>query len=128
MQANSGDLGQVLMVVKYTHNGVPTRHKPADYLDARVLMHAYHHPGRIRPDRVWIEWFVHLKNSGDPGKSYGLEFVEGLWVQKLLWAAVVGTVAMLIPSIVWPLKGGDIGNVFATLDFCQSWFASTWWP
>lgn len=87
-------------------------------------MHAYHHPGRIRPDRVWVDWLVHLRNSGDPGKSYGLEFVEGLWVEKLFWAAVIGTVALLIPSFLWPLLGGQIGNVFTLLDFVESWFAS----
>ena len=86
-------------------------------------MHAYHHPGRIRPDQVWVDWLVHLKNSGDPTKSYGLEFVEGLWVEKLVLAAIVGSVALLIPSILWPLKGGDIGNVFTLLDFVESWFA-----
>ncbi|KAL9056767.1 MAG: hypothetical protein Q9162_002738 [Coniocarpon cinnabarinum] len=112
-----------IVPIEYTHNGVPTRHKPADYLDARVLMHAYHNPGRIKPDQVWIEWMAHLKNSGDPGKSYGLEFVEGLWIAKLVWAAILGSISLIIPSILWPALGGQLGDVFTTLDFVESWFA-----
>lgn len=86
-------------------------------------MHAYHHPGRIRRDKLWIGWLVHLKNSGDPGKSYGLEFVEGLWVEKLVHAGSFGSALMLIPTILWPLRGGELGIVFTVLSFVQSWIS-----
>ena len=79
-------------------------------------MHAYHHPDRIRPAHDWVDWFTDFKAS-DRGKPVGLEFQEGLWAEKLAIIAILITIAIIIVSIVWVLKGGNLQTVFTVMGF-----------
>lgn len=79
-------------------------------------MHAYHHPERIRPEHDWVDWFVRLRAS-DPNKTHGLEFVEGLWAEKLAFVAILITIAIIVVSIVWVVEGGQLQSVFSVMSF-----------
>ena len=78
-------------------------------------MHCYHHPQKIRSNHQWVDWFVEI--NSDPSKTYGLEFVEGLWADKLALIAILATIAMITVSIVWCLKGGNLQTVFTVMSF-----------
>lgn len=109
--------------MQYTSQGVPVRTKVDDYPVRHSFMHAYHHPDRLQPDRAWMDWFTAFREGGDAGKTYGLEFVEGLWIEKLAVLAVVLTLGMVTASLVWGLKGGSLDTIFTTMDFVESGFA-----
>ena len=79
-------------------------------------MHAYHHPGQIHTRHKWIDFFTELYES-DPDVSVGLEFVEGLWAEKLAFIAVLITIAIVIVSIVWCVLGGELQTVFTVMSF-----------
>lgn len=79
-------------------------------------MHAIHHPDRIRPDHEWVDWFTDFKYD-DQGKTVGLEFQEGLWAEKVALIAILITVAIIVVSIVWALKGGQLQTVFTVMGF-----------
>lgn len=98
-----------------TPNGVPIRVDPKDYPDSKQFMHAYHHPDRIRPDHHWVDWFVAL-DEGD-SRTNGLEFVEGIWADKLAAVAVLATIAIIVTSVVWCVLGGDLQTVFTVMSF-----------
>ena len=78
-------------------------------------MHAYHHPEHIRPDHRWVDWFVEF--DADDKRTNGLEFVEGLYAEKLLGLAILGTIAIIVVSIVWSVKGGSLQTVFTVMGF-----------
>lgn len=82
-------------------------------------MHAIHHPDRIRPDHEWVDWFTQFKDN-DRGKTVGLEFKEGLWAEKLALIAILITVAIIVVSIVWALRGGQLQTVFTVMGFVLS--------
>lgn len=82
-------------------------------------MHAVHHPDRIRPAHEWVDWFTGFK-AGDRGKPVGLEFQEGLWAEKLAIIAILITIAIIIVSIVWVVKGGQLQTVFTVMGFVLS--------
>ena len=82
-------------------------------------MHAFHHPDRIRPVHDWVDWFTEFK-AGDRGKPVGLEFQEGLWAEKLAIIAILITIAIVIVSIVWVVKGGQLQTVFTVMGFVLS--------
>lgn len=82
-------------------------------------MHAVHHPDRIRPAHEWVDWFTEFK-AGDRGKPVGLEFQEGLWAEKLAIIAILITIAIIIVSIVWVVKGGQLQTVFTVMGFVLS--------
>ena len=79
-------------------------------------MHALHHPDRLRPAHEWVDWFVEFK-AQDRGKTVGLEFQESLWAEKLAIIAVLITIAIIVVSIVWALKGGQLQTVFTVMGF-----------
>lgn len=79
-------------------------------------MHAIHHPDRLRPDHEWVDWFVQFK-AEDRGKTVGLEFQEALWAEKLAIIAILITIAIVIVSIVWCLRGGQLQTVFTVMGF-----------
>lgn len=47
----------------------------------------------------------------------GLEFQEGLWAEKLAIIAIIITVAIVVVSIVWVVKGGGLQTVFTVMSF-----------
>lgn len=79
-------------------------------------MHAFHHPDRLRPAHEWVDWFVEFK-AEDRGKTVGLEFQEALWAEKLAIIAILITIAIIIVSIVWCLRGGQLQTVFTVMGF-----------
>ena len=79
-------------------------------------MHAYHHPDRLRPAHEWVDWFVEFK-AEDRGKTVGLEFQEALWAEKLAIIAILITIAIIVVSIVWSLRGGELQTVFTVMGF-----------
>ena len=81
-------------------------------------MHCYHHPNQLRTHHEWVDWFVDLK--ADPNKTYGLEFVEGLWAEKLAALAIAATVAIIVVSAVWCAMGGQLQTVFTVMSFVLS--------
>ena len=103
-------------VQKYTRNGVPCQEDSKKYPNAHTFMHAYHHPARVRPDHEWVDWFCRFKDE-NPDSTIGLEFVEGLWAEKLVAIALLITVAIVVVSIVWVVKGGDLQTVFTVMSF-----------
>lgn len=104
-----------IVPIGFTPNGVPTKTKPKDFPDAKTFKHAYHHPERIRPDHRWVDWFVELDASET--RQNGLEFVEGLWTEKLAGIAVLFSVAIVVVSIVWCILGGNLQTVFTVMGF-----------
>ena len=79
-------------------------------------MHAVHHPERIRPEREWVDWFTEFKADGH-GKTVGLEFQEGLWAEKLAIIAILITVAIIVVSVIWAVRGGQLQTVFTVMSF-----------
>ena len=79
-------------------------------------MHAVHHPDHIRRDHEWVDWFTGFK-ADDRGKTVGLEFKESLWAEKLALIAILITIAIIIVSIVWVVRGGDLQTVFTVMGF-----------
>jgi len=98
-----------------TPNGVPVRIDPKDYPDSKQFLHAYHHPDHIRPDRHWVDWFVAF-DEGDT-RTNGLEFVEGIWAEKLVVVAILATMAIIVVSVVWCVLRGDLQTVFTVMGF-----------
>lgn len=91
-----------IVPIGYTPNGVPTKTDPKDpkaARDAKSFRHAFHHPERIRPDHQWVDWFVEFDASET--RQNGLEFVEGLWAEKLAVIAIICSLAIIVISIVW---------------------------
>ena len=106
-----------ILVDQYTPNSVPIPKGDAkSNPNSHSFMHAYHHPDRLRPEHEWVDWFVDFK-AQDRGKTVGLEFQQGLWAEKLGLIAVLITVAIIVVSIVWSLKGGDLQTVFTVMGF-----------
>lgn len=78
-------------------------------------MHAYRHPMRLRTTHQWVDWFVDFRHDAE--KTYGLEFVEGLWAEKLAFVAIIFTIAIIVVSVVWCVRGGDLQTVFTVMGF-----------
>lgn len=87
-------------------------------------MHAYHHPGVVRPDLEWVDWFTRFKDD-NPDQTVGLEFVEGLWAEKLVAIALLITIAIIMISIVWVIEGGQLQTVFTVMGFVLTGAAGT---
>ena len=102
--------------LQYTPNMVPVRTDIKDFPDSHTFTHSYHHPSRLRPDHEWVDWFVQFDRK-DPDKMNGLEFVEGLWAQKLALLAVVATIGIIVGSVVWSVLGGDLNTIFTVMGF-----------
>ena len=82
-------------------------------------MHAFHHPDHIAPAHEWIDWFTDFK-ADNPRKTVGLEFTEGLWAEKIALLAIIITIAIIVVSIVWALRGGQLQTVFTVMSFVLS--------
>lgn len=82
-------------------------------------MHALHHPDQIAPEHAWVDWFVDFK-ADNPRKTVGLEFAEGLWAEKLAVIAILITIAIIVVSIVWCVRGGQLQTVFTVMGFVLS--------
>lgn len=94
---------------------MPIRQDPKNFAYAHEFMHSYHHASQVRTQHEWVDWFVRFKSS--PDRSYGLEFVEGLWAEKLAFFAIAWTIAIIIVSIVWCALGGELQTVFTVMSF-----------
>lgn len=53
----------------------------------------------------------------------GLEFVEGLYAEKLLGIAIIATIAIIVVCIVWCTLGGNLQTVFTVMGFVLSLIA-----
>ncbi len=88
-------------------------------------MHALVHPHHIHTTHEWIDWFTEFKSS-ERGKPVGLEFQEGLWAEKLAIIAILITITIIIVSIVWVVRGGQLQTVFTVMGFVLSGAAGEW--
>lgn len=79
-------------------------------------MHALVHPHHIYTKHEWVDWFTEFKTS-EQEKEVGLEFQEGLWAEKLAIIAILLTIAIIIVSVVWVVKGGQLQTVFTVMGF-----------
>ena len=62
-----------------------------------------------------MDWFVDFDSNDQ--RTNGLEFVEGLWADKLAAVAILATIGIIVACIVWCLKGGDLQTVFTVMGF-----------
>jgi hypothetical protein len=62
-----------------------------------------------------VDFFVELDRSDE--RQNGLEFIEGLWADKLAAVAVLCSLAIIVVSIVWCALGGDLQTVFTVMSF-----------
>ena len=88
-------------------------------------MHALTHPHHIYTTHEWVDWFTEFKAS-ERGKPVGLEFQEGLWAEKLAIIAILITIAIIVVSIVWVVRGGQLQTVFTVMGFVLSGAAGKW--
>lgn len=109
--------------IAFTRNDVPIKMgTDADPVPGEhEFMHAYRHPQRLRTQHDWVDWFVAFRK--DPDKTYGLEFVEGLWADKIALFAVLITIAIIVVSAVWCALGGNLQTVFTVMGFVLTGFA-----
>lgn len=63
----------------------------------------------------WVDWFEDFDSNDQ--RTNGLEFVEGLWAEKLAAIAILATIGIITASIVWCVKGGDLQTVFTVMGF-----------
>lgn len=115
---------RIIRPIEFSRNDVPKRLGAGDGSGGggndpvpgeHEFMHAYRHPERLRTPHAWVDWFVAFRK--DPDKTYGLEFVEGLWADKLAFIAIVFTIAIIVVSIVWCVMGGVLQTVFTVMGF-----------
>ena len=85
---------------------------------------AYHHPEDLRPERLWVDWFEGF-DAGDD-RRVGLQFVEGLWADKLAFFGIAATVAIIVVSIVWCVRGGSLQTVFTVMGFVLTLVSGMW--
>ena len=79
-------------------------------------MHCYHRPKQIRTRHEWVEWFAEFDNTNQ-AKTYGLEFIEGVWAEKLGLIAIAINIAIIVASVIWAMKGGDLQTIFTIMGF-----------
>jgi len=111
-----------IVPISYSPNGVPLQTDPKDFPDSRQFRHAFHYPEQIRPDHYWVDWFTEL-DAGDKRQN-GLEFVEGIWADKLLVVSILATIAIIVVSIVWCVLGGNLQTVFTVMSFVLTLIAA----
>jgi hypothetical protein len=111
-----------IVPVSFSPSGVPQRVDPKDFPESRLFRHAYHHPEQIKTDHSWVDWFTDF-DSNDKATN-GLEFREGLWADKLALLAIGCTVAIVVVSIVWCVKGGVLQTVFTVMSFVLTQIAA----
>lgn len=89
-------------------------------------MHCYHHPTHVRTNHDWVDWFAEF-DATDPEKTYGLEFVEGVWAEKLGVIAIAINIAIITVSIIWSLRGGNLQTIFTVMGFVITAAAGTYY-
>lgn len=62
-----------------------------------------------------MSWWQEYEKRSD--RTYGLEFIEGLWAEKLGLLAIVINAAIIIVSIIWCIRGGVLQTVFTVMSF-----------
>lgn len=107
--------------IEFSKNDVPKLQDPRDVPGVHEFVHAYHHPTWMRTTHSWVDWFVDFQQ--DPQKTYGLEFVEGLWADKIAAIAGVFTIAIIVVSSVWCAYGGSLQDVFTVMSFVLTFVA-----
>ena len=50
-------------------------------------------------------------------RQKGLEFVEGLYIEKLAAVAIIASIAIIAVSIVWCVLGVNLQTVFTVMGF-----------
>jgi len=73
------------------------------------------HPDRIRTNHEWVDWFIEFEQN--PERTYGLEFVEGIWAEKLGLLAIAINIVLIVASVVWVIRGGNLQTVFTVMSF-----------
>lgn len=107
---------KLIAPIEYTNNDVPIRKAEKDFPNKHSYLHAYHHPNQIHPRHEWVDFFSDFKEDAR-GKTVGLEFVEGLWAEKLAALAIFFTIAIIVASATWCALGGDLQTVFTVMSF-----------
>lgn len=112
-----------IVPIAFTSTGVPIRTDPKDFPESRQLVHAYHWHDELadRPGE-WVQYFTSFDASDT--RTNGLEFVEGLWAEKLGLLAIALSLAIIVVSIVWCVKGGELQTVFTVMGFVLSFVAA----
>lgn len=117
---------RLIRPIEFSRNDVPKRLGGSDSGDQvpgeHEFMHAYRHPDRLRTPHAWVDWFVQFRR--DPDKTYGLEFVEGLWADKIAVIAIIFTIAIIVVSAVWCAYGGNLQTVFTVMGFVLTGIAA----
>ncbi|KAF1992531.1 hypothetical protein K402DRAFT_449858 [Aulographum hederae CBS 113979] len=108
--------------IAFANNGVPVKADPKDHPEAQQFLHAYHHPTHLAPSHFWIDFFTTLDASDT--RPNGLQFIEGLWAEKLAIVAVLFSIAIVVVSIVWCVLGGDLQTVFTVMGFVLTFVAA----
>lgn len=62
-----------------------------------------------------MDWFANF--DADDRRRVGLQFVEGLYADKLAGIGVAATIAIVVVSIVWCVRGGELQTVFTVMGF-----------
>lgn len=114
---------KLIAPISYTANGVPIQVSEKDFPDKHSYMHAFHHPDHIRTVHEWVDFFTDFRMHVPAEKAIGLEFMEGLWAEKLALVAILITIAIVVVSIVWSVKGGQLQTVFTVMGFVLSFAA-----
>ena len=114
---------KLIAPITYTANGVPIKQDEKDFPDKHSYMHAYHHPDHIRTVHEWVDFFSDFRMQAPAEKTIGLEFMEGLYAEKLALVAILMSIAIVVVSIVWCVKGGDLQTVFTVMGFVLTFAA-----
>ena len=106
-----------ILPVTFSENGIPNKaNVGADFPSARALRHLFHHPEQVRTKHAWVDAFLDL-DAKSKGKQAGLQFMEGVNADKLGVVAIAATIAIVVVSIVWCVKGGNLQTVFTVMGF-----------
>lgn len=112
-----------IVPIAFLPNGVPTRTDPKDFPESKQLRHAFHHPESITTEHYWVDYFASFDAVDE--RQNGLEFIEGLWAQKLGLVAILASIGIIVASVVWCALGGQLQTVFTVMGFVLSFVAGT---
>lgn len=112
---------RAIVPIAFSPNGVPSRTDPKDFPDSKQLRHAFHHPEFVKTEHYWVDYFASF-DAGDERQN-GLEFIEGLWADKLGLLAILASFGIIIACIIWCALGGQLQTVFTVMGFVLSFVA-----
>ncbi|KAL9110457.1 MAG: hypothetical protein Q9227_005001 [Pyrenula ochraceoflavens] len=104
-----------IVPVSYSPNGIPLKLDEEGTPDPKEFSFAYHNPEDLHPEHLWVDWFAGF--DADDSRRVGLQFVEGLYADKLAFIGLLATIAIIVVSIVWCVKGGELQTVFTVMGF-----------